>query len=757
MFGTVVLGLPKSVFEDASQRARRVAMVDKQDDAATLRCEVEAFKSEIKARTGVPFPQDPMDQLTQAIEAVFRSWRSDRAIFYRNLNGIDESMGTAVTVQTMVFGNRGADSGTGVGFTRDPSTGAPGVFGEYLTDAQGEDIVAGTRTPTPISALQQQMPGIYNELTRLVESLEAHYRDTQDFEFTVERGKLFLLQTRSAKRSVLASVRIAVDMADEGLITRSEALQRVLPGTLTEMLSPQLDLTMGNPIALTTGLPASPGAAVGVIALSAERAVAMQAEGAKVVLVTQETTAEDIHGMAASVGFLTARGGATSHAAVVARGMGMCCITGAKDLSIDTRLGLLRIADSTFREGDWLSLEGSTGRVFAGKMPLRAATEQHAELDRLLTWARASASCGVRANADTPEDAIAARAAGATGIGLCRTEHMFFAADRLGHVRAMILADTEAARIDALQWLLPIQQRDFEEIFRTMSGLPVTIRLLDPPLHEFLPSVAEINSQIASSRHEENWEQALSLEGVRKRVESLVEANPMMGHRGCRLSLTYPEILEMQVRAVLLAALAVAAEGLQPLPEIMVPLVASEQEMRVLAQMIRKTARDLFEQHGKEVSYTIGTMIELPRAALCAGSIAEHVSFISFGTNDLTQMTYGFSRDDAYQYLDNYLRQGILKADPFLTLDQEGVGALMRMAVQSVRQVNPKIKIGVCGEHGGDPASIDFFKTLGVDYVSCSPARLQVAQLAAADTSYDPRTQTGCRTDVQSANREAYA
>ena len=734
MFGSVVLGIPKPAFEQASHELHTAPStpLDEQQLVRVLCREIEAFKAVIEQYTGYPFPQDPAQQLNMAVEAVFRSWHSDRAKFYRGLNGISDAMGTAVTVQSMVFGNRGQDSGTGVGFTRNPSTGAPGVFGEYLANAQGEDIVAGTRTPTPIAALSAQMPGVYSELMRLVGRLEEHYRDTQDFEFTIESGKLYLLQTRSAKRSALASVRIAVDMADEGLITRAEAIQRVVPSSLAEVLSPQLDLSVANPNALTSGLPASPGAAVGMIALSADRAVSMHAGGASVILVTQETTAEDIHGMAASVGFLTARGGATSHAAVVARGMGKCCITGARDLSIDTKTGVLRIGDSTFHEGDWLSLEGSSGRVFAGKLPLREASEHHPELDKLVEWALLSSRCSVRANADTPADATAARAAGATGIGLCRTEHMFFAADRLNHVRSMILADTQAERIRALEVLLPMQQRDFEEIFRTMSPLPVTIRLLDPPLHEFLPSVEEINEELASTRRDENWEHAQTLEALRQRVESLTETNPMMGHRGCRLSLTYPEILKMQVRAILLAALNIAGEGLEPSPEIMVPLVASEQEMRVLAGMIHTVAADLFLERGKRVSYTVGTMIELPRAAVCAGPISKHVSFISFGTNDLTQMTYGFSRDDAYNYLDTYLQQGILRADPFVTIDQEGVGSLIQMAVESVRAVNPLIKIGVCGEHGGDPESIRFFKSLDLDYVSCSPSRLRIAQLSVA-------------------------
>jgi pyruvate,orthophosphate dikinase len=739
MFGSVVLEVPKHSFDHAFERVRRAEPSGEEISEKQLCLGIEAFKAVIHQYAGIPFPQDPHEQLAMAIEAVFRSWRSERAQYYRMLNQIPESMGTAVTVQTMVFGNRGVDSGTGVGFTRNPLTGALGVFGEYLSNAQGEDIVAGVRTPSPIIELADKMPGVHEELMQLVSRLEQHYKDVQDFEFTVESGKLFLLQTRAAKRAALASVKIAVDMADEGLITRDEAVKRVKPSDIVEALSPQLDLAAGEPVMLTSGLPASPGAAVGVIALSSNHAVNMAQRGEAVILLTEETTANDIHGMAASAGFLTARGGATSHAAVVARGMGKCCITGAKEIAIDEKTGTVRIGEKTFREGDWLSLEGGTGRVFEGKLPMRPVSDDHPELDRLLAWALDSSSCMVRANADTPADAAAARTARATGIGLCRTEHMFFATDRLGHFREMILATNSVDRIKALDVLLPMQQRDFEELFRIMSPLPVTIRLLDPPLHEFLPSLAEIDVEMADAHRDENWEQCLALEGIRRHVQLLSEANPMMGHRGCRLSLTYPEILQMQVRAILQAALTIASEGLEPSPEIMVPLVASEEEMRVLAEMIHKTAAEVFSDTSQRVRYTVGTMIELPRAAICAGPISKHVSFISFGTNDLTQMTYGFSRDDSRSYLDIYLEQGILKTDPFITIDREGVGYLMEMAINSVRLLNPAIKIGVCGEHGGDPESIHFFQSLGVDYVSCSPARLPIAQLATAQAEADLR------------------
>jgi pyruvate,orthophosphate dikinase len=734
MFGSVVLGVSKHAFQEAADEVCSGLPEAKEQELSerALCLTIESFKKVIHKHTGSPFPQDPSTQLFMAVEAVFRSWRSDRAVFYRKLNGIADTMGTAVTVQAMVFGNRGMDSGTGVGFTRNPSTGAPLVFGEYLPNAQGEDIVAGIRTPLSISELADTMPTVYFELLQLTEQLERHYKEAQDFEFTVESGKLFLLQTRAAKRSGLAAVKIAVDMANEGLISREEALKRVSPVGVVEMLSPQLDLSESKETALTTGLPASPGAAVGMLALSAAAAVAMHATGDPVILLTEETTADDIHGMDASVGFLTARGGATSHAAVVARGMGKCCITGARDISIEAGTGRARIGAQTFSQGDWISLDGSTGRIFAGKMPLRPATENHPELDQLLAWANAIDTCKVRANADTPADAIAAIANGATGIGLCRTEHMFFAAGRLEHVRAMIMASTTEERIAALELLLPIQQSDFEALFRTMSPKPVTIRLLDPPLHEFLPSGKDLALEIASARGEEDWERCLSLQAVQAQLEALSETNPMMGHRGCRLSLTYPEILRMQVRAILQAAIVVAEQGYEPHPEIMVPLVSSEQEMRVLASLIHATASELFGARNARVDYKIGTMIELPRAAVCAGPIARHVSFISFGTNDLTQMTYGFSRDDARSYLDSYIEQGIFKSDPFITIDRDGVGELMRMAIANVRRVNPSIKIGVCGEHGGDPESIAFFKKLGVDYVSCSPSRLLVARLAVA-------------------------
>ena len=734
MFGTIVLDVPRQVFDQALDTV--VRSINRSKDRKSGECELElvvhAFKEAVLEYTKRSFPQDPHEQLAMAMDAVFRSWQSERAKCYRRLNNISESMGTAVTVQAMVFGNSGSRSGTGVGFTRNPSTGVNEIFGEFLPDAQGEDIVAGTRTPMPIAEMINAMPDVYRELTIIARRLENHFREVQDFEFTVEKGKLFLLQTRTAKRSGMAAVRTAVEMATEGTISKREALLRVRSENITEAISSKLDMSSSASVLLTQGTAASPGVAVGQIALTADEAIARAERGETVILVTRETTADDIHGMAVAAGFLTACGGATSHAAVVARGMGKCCITGAKQILMDERIPGVCIGGKLFHSGDWLSLDGSTGRVFEGQLPTLPADQENPFLNTLLSWTRNGSSSCVLANADTPQDAIAARKAGAAGIGLCRTEHMFFAPDRLEHMRSMILAESVEERAEALDLLLPMQQGDFEGLFRAMSPLPVTIRLLDPPLHEFLPSAEKIDGEIAAAIREENSDYAAELKRVRRRIEALTEVNPMMGHRGCRLSLSYPEILRMQVRAILQAASTVSAEGHDPHPEIMVPLIATEGEMHVLAQMIEAAAVETLRDCEQAIRFTIGAMIELPRAAVCAGNIAKYVSFLSFGTNDLTQMTYGFSRDDARTYLEGYLQNGILNADPFLTIDREGVGKLMEMAIQSARAVSPEIKIGVCGEHGGDPESIRFFHSLGVDYVSCSPARLAVAQLAMA-------------------------
>lgn len=735
MYGTIVLNVPRQMFDRALDSIKNSINQSQKRTLKEHELErtVKAFKAVVKEHTGRHFPQDPQEQLAMAMDAVFMSWQSERARCYRKLNNISESMGTAVTVQAMVFGNSGSESGTGVGFTRNPSTGVNQIFGEFLSDAQGEDIVAGIKTPMHLTAMANEMPEVYQELVDIAKRLENHFHEVQDFEFTVQNGKLFLLQTRNAKRSSLAAVRTAVEMAIEGKISKLEAMRRVSPEDIAEAVSSKLDISSDASALVTQGTAASPGIAVGQIALTTDEAVARAERGEKVILVTKETTADDIQGMAVASGFLTAYGGATSHAAVVARGMGKCCITGAKNIRMDEHVPGVSIGEKLFRSGDWLSLDGGTGCVFEGQLPIVLADDKNYFVDTLLSWARDGTS-RVRANADSPEDAILAREAGAGGIGLCRTEHMFFAPDRLEHMRSMILAESFEERAEALDLLLPMQQRDFEGLFRAMSPLPVTVRLLDPPLHEFLPSAEKIEGEISAAIREENLDYAAQLKNIRRRIEALAEVNPMMGHRGCRLSLSYPEILRMQVRAVLLAAARVSAEGHDPHPEIMVPLVATEGEMQALAKMIKDAAAETFKDCEQSIQFTIGAMIELPRAAICACGIAKYVNFLSFGTNDLTQMTYGFSRDDARTYLDGYLQNGILKADPFLTIDREGVGKLIEMAIHSVRVIYPKIKIGVCGEHGGDPESIRFFHSLGVDYVSCSPARLAIAQLAMAQT-----------------------
>jgi pyruvate, orthophosphate dikinase len=738
MFGSVVLEVPKKDLDMwvDSVREKEGVNLDSEISEAGLQSIVDGLHDVISHFSGEPFPDDPYIQLSRAIEAVFQSWNNERAQYYRRLNNIPDTSGTAVTIQAMVFGNRGTSSGTGVGFTRNPSTGVKKLFGEFLTNAQGEDIVAGARTPLALNELAQSMPQIYTELHSVTSRLERHFRDAQDFEFTIEEGNLFLLQTRSAKRTAVAAVRIAVDMVEEGLISKQEALVRVKTSSISEILSPQFDFSSGIPEALTQGLAASPGAAVGRIALSSEEAVEMAGDRSEnpVILITEETTAEDIHGMAAAVGFLTARGGATSHAAVVARGMGKCCVTGAKDISIDVTKGTARIGPEILKSGDWLSLDGSGGKVFKGQLPLRVAETKCAELDTLLKWASELSRMAVRANADTPCDAIAAREFRAEGIGLCRTEHMFFAPERLPHIRSMILASNSDDRKKALDKLIPVQQKDLEAIFRLMAPWPVTVRLLDLPLHEFLPKLEELSTAMRVAESRNDQQKAEELRALFARVQALAEANPMMGHRGCRLSITYPEILEMQVTAILQAALTVADEGLVPVTEIMLPLVACAEEVHHLRRRVDEIASKVFLRQGKTISYRFGTMIELPRAAICAGTFADQVTFASIGSNDLTQMTYGFSRDDARKYLDTYIEQRIIPVDPFITIDREGVGALIEIAIRQLRKKNPKIKIGVCGEHGGDPSSIAFFRSIGVDYVSCSPARLPVALLAAAQS-----------------------
>jgi pyruvate,orthophosphate dikinase len=747
MFGSVVLQVPKANFDQILERVKREHGVelDFELKEEALRTIIAGFKTCVLQHAGRPFPEDAREQLLMATEAVFQSWTNARAQHYRRMYDIPEEAGTAVTVQAMVFGNSGMDSGTGVGFTRNPITGDAAIFGEFLPNAQGEDIVAGIRTPLPLAELAKAMPAIYEQLRSITKRLEKHLHEMQDIEFTVQKGELFLLQTRTAKRSALAALRCAADMVHEGLISKTEALQRVKPEQVSEILSPQLDLSDLDVAPLTRGLPASPGSAVGRIALTADRAVSMAGKHHEmpIILVRQETVADDIHGMEVSVGFLTAHGGATSHAAVVARGMGKCCITGANAVMVNEQAGTVKIGDLLLREGDWLSLDGLSGQVFACKVPLRAASLHNATLHEFLGWAQCIGVTPIRANADTPGDAERARRAGASGIGLCRTEHMFFAPERLEWIRAMILTEDADQRQQALNHLLPMQKADFEALFRSMDGLPVTIRLIDPPLHEFLPRLEEIDGRLRRA-HQRGLHvgEIAALEGLRARTRDLQETNPMMGHRGCRLGITHPEIVVMQVRAILEAAIAVQRKGVRVLPEIMVPLVAGVNEVRAMRKLVNETAEAVFAELRHSTAYRFGAMIELPRAAVCAGPIAKEVDFLSFGTNDLTQMTFGFSRDDARKYLDAYIEAGILKKDPFITIDREGVGALMQMAIERAREANPGIKIGVCGEHAGDPESIVFFETLDLDYLSCSPARIPAAQLAIAHSSIAGETHT---------------
>ena len=687
------------------------------DDLKTL---VDMFKAIVRKRTGQNFPTDPVAQLWGGIGAVFGSWQADRAITYRRLNGIPADWGTAVNVQAMVYGNMGEDCATGVAFTRDPSTGENAFYGEFLTNAQGEDVVAGVRTPEPVGKMARELPGAYQTLEGIYQTLEKHYRDMQDIEFTVQQGKLWMLQTRNGKRTAAAAVKIAVDMVKEGLITQREAVQRVEPDQLDQLLHPTFDPEAEREV-LAVGLPASPGAASGKVVFLAEEAEEEAAKGERVLLVRLETSPEDIGGMDAAQGILTARGGMTSHAAVVARGMGKCCVAGCGDLAIDYHANQFSVGDVVVNAGDWVSIDGSTGEVMLGRVPTQEP-ELSGDFAILMGWADEIRKLAVRTNADTPRDSAVARDFGAEGIGLCRTEHMFFEGDRINIVREMILADSEAGRRRALEKLLPIQRGDFEGIFNAMAGLPVTIRLLDPPLHEFLPHEDEQQREMARRLD-------TSLRVIRDKVEALDEFNPMLGHRGCRLGITYPEIYEMQVRAILEAA---ANVGDKAVAEIMIPLVGAVKEFTELKAMTDRVAREVEKETGARVSYLVGTMIEIPRAALTAAEIAEHAHFFSFGTNDLTQMTYGYSRDDAGKFLGEYVEKGILENDPFQTLDQTGVGQLVELGTQNGRRARADLKVGICGEHGGDPASVHFCHTIGMDYVSCSPFRVPIARLAAA-------------------------
>jgi pyruvate, orthophosphate dikinase len=742
MFGSVVLEIPKHAFDDvfdAKKKAKKTKL-DTDLDAKALKEVIAEYKKVVQKATKQEFPQDAVQQLAMARDAVFRSWNNERAKHYRRINNIDDSIGTAVNVQAMVFGNLGETSGTGVGFTRNPANGANEFYGEFLMNAQGEDVVSGVRTPVHISELGKVNQDAYNQLREITSKLEKHYRDIQDFEFTIQEGKLYMLQTRNGKRTGLAAVKIAIDMVKEGLITKEEGFMRVEPNQLYDFLVPRLDEKSTKIEVLTTGLPASPGAAVGQIVFTAEEAVKKAGHGTTknpVILVRAETTPEDIAGMEVAAGILTSRGGMTSHAAVVTRGMGKCCVAGAGEIDVNEKTREIKVKGYTFKEGDWLSLDGTTGRVIKGKLNTLPASPDDPMLKQLFGWSEPHRTIGVRANADIPRDAIQARAFGAEGIGLCRTEHMFFAEDRINHMRTMILATTEKDRRTALKKLLPMQRADFVGIFRAMDGFPVTIRTLDPPLHEFLPSREELMVQIGVLEATKPKSPKLKeLKTLFKRVNDLHELNPMLGHRGCRLGITYPEITEMQARAIIEAAVQVAKEGVKVFPEIMIPLTGGLKEMANQGAIVRRVAEEVFAEKERKVDYLVGTMIELPRAALVADEIAKDAQFFSFGTNDLTQTTFGFSRDDINKFLPTYLSEGILKQDPFAVLDREGVGQLVKMGVEKGRKTNPKLKVGICGEHGGEPSSVEFCFQVGMNYVSCSPFRVLTARLAAAQAAY---------------------
>ena len=730
MFANVVLEADGEQFEHEIEKYK--AAHGKRND---VEMSAEDWQEIVRIyKTLVDFPEDPFVQLKLAVEAVFLSWHTPRAYVYREMNNIPETLGTAVNVQAMVFGNFGDTSGSGVAFTRNPSNGEHSFFGEFLFNAAGEDVVAGTRTPLPVSALQERLPEVYAELFRTQEQLEKHYRDMQDLEFTVQEGKLYMLQTRSGKRTGRASVKIAVDMVREGLITESEALMRVSPEHVEAFLHPMVDPDQKTEI-VATGLPASPGGATGSVVFSAEEAVQVAATGQSVILVRRETTPEDIHGMKVAAGILTELGGMTSHAAVVARGMGVCAITGCGGLSINYAAGTATtVTGVVIRRGDVITLDGTAGEVMLGDVPKTEASGSE-DFQILLSWADEHRRLKVRANAETPEDAAKARELGAEGIGLCRTEHMFFDAERIDQMRGMILSDNREERQGYLDKLLQFQEEDMLALFRVMDGLPVTVRLLDPPLHEFLPHTEE--DMVALSRRIDK-----PLEKIRAMTESLKEVNPMLGFRGCRLSIVHPEVTEMQVKAIISAAVRATEEGLKPLPEIMIPLVVNVREIRLISEIIDRGIQAVLKERQVSVPYKIGTMMETPRAALGADRLAAEVEFMSFGTNDLTQMTYGFSRDDVGKFLPMYLEKKLVESDPFVTLDQRAVGRLLEIAVTESRARKPGIKYGICGEHGGDPRSIQFFHDLGLDYVSCSPFRVPVARIAAAQAKVRRETET---------------
>ncbi|MBI4441910.1 MAG: pyruvate, phosphate dikinase [Acidobacteria bacterium] len=736
MFGNVVQEIPKSDFEHIFDgiKKKRKARLDTDLDSKALEEVIEGYKKLVEKKTGSPFPQDGRRQLVMARDAVFRSWHNPRAVHYRRMNDISETLGTAVNVQTMVFGNLGETSGTGVGFTRNPATGEKEFYGEFLMNAQGEDVVAGIRTPVPIVQLKSILPDVYHQLRQTTERLERHYKDVQDFEFTIQEGKLYMLQTRNGKRTGKAAVEIAVAMVEEGLLTKREAVLRVEPAQLDQWLHPILDESKPVKV-LAKGLPASPGAAVGQIVFTADEA-AHQGKKKPVILVRAETVPDDIHGMEVAVGILTARGGMTSHAAVVARGMGKCCVAGCGEIQVNEKTRRMAVDGLVLREGDWISLDGSTGRVIQGKVPTMEPDPSSGVFAKFMGWADEFRKLGVRANADIPRDAAVARRYGAQGIGLCRTEHMFFAPDRIPHMQAMILADTEKDRRRALTKLLPMQRKDFIGIFRVMEGLPVIVRLLDPPLHEFLPKREELMVEVALLREKSPRSKKLKeKETLLARVEQLHELNPMLGLRGCRLGILYPEISEMQARAIFEAACQVTREGKKVIPEIMIPLVGTRHEFVLQKQIVDHVAGEVFSKAGLRVHYLTGTMIELPRAALVADEIARDADFFSFGTNDLTQTTFGFSRDDSGKFLEVYKGQGVLQQDPFAVLDRDGVGQLVRMATERGRRTRSDLEVGICGEHGGDPSSVEFCHQVGLDYVSCSPYRVPIARLAAAQAA----------------------
>jgi len=731
MFGDVVCHIEKYKFEgilDDMKKSRKTEY-DTGLTAADLKETVEKYKQLYRLEMNSDFPQDPGQQLLLAVKAVFKSWNNPRAKTYRNINDIPHNLGTAVNVQSMVFGNMGDTSGTGVAFTRNPATGEKALFGEFLQNAQGEDVVAGIRTPKPISQMKEVFPEIHRQFEEIAVRLERHYRDMQDIEFTIEKGKLYMLQTRTGKRTAAAAIKVAVDLVQEGLITKEEALMRIEPGQLDQLLHPNFDIkVLETARLLAQGLPASPGAATGAVYFTAEEAVKAAQGGSKVILVRQETSPEDIEGMNAAAGILTSRGGMTSHAAVVARGMGKCCVAGCGEIRVEEREKKFTVNGMTVNEGEFISLDGSTGRVYLGSIPT-TEPELSGSFATLMGWADETRTLKVRTNADNPKDSATAVRFGAEGIGLCRTEHMFFEEDRIPVVREMILSTTTEQRKKALDRLMPMQKEDFKGIYRAMDGRPVTIRLLDPPLHEFLPKEEKDIKALAEDMNMEVRE----IESI---IGDLEEFNPMLGHRGCRLAITFPEIAVMQTTAIIEAAIEVVVEdGIEVKPEIMVPLIGGAAEFKYLKDLIVETADGIIKKHGVELGYLTGTMIEVPRAAITADEVAEEAQFFSFGTNDLTQMAMGFSRDDSGKFLEDYKDKGIIDVDPFEKLDQVGVGKLVEIAVELGSKTRPDIKMGICGEHGGEPSSIDFFHRVGLDYVSCSPFRVPIARLAAAQAA----------------------